>query len=484
MIAFRVVFFLIGVLLSIIAAAMLIPLSLELFIYRTGEWRGFAISAFITGLMGTLLVLSNRAEGRKELRVREAFLLTAASWVSTSFFAGIPFFWSSLSLGFLDCWFESVSSLTTTGTTVLAHLDKVPKGILLWRALLQWLGGTGIIVMAMTILPILRIGGMQLFRNEFSDRSERILPRLSQIASAILSIYFVFTVACVILLHLAGMKWFDAICHAMATVSTGGLSTKDLSIGAFHSLSIELILMVFMVIGGTTFILFVKLWHRNFKAVWEDSQLRAYLGTISVASLLGALWLTLYQDINFWSSLRHSSFAVVSVMTSTGYMTEDYTTWGSFPLVLFFLLALVGGCTGSTAGGIKIFRFQVLLAVALSHMRQLRRPHGIYVPSYQSQKISENISTSVFTFITLYTICLIMLAGGLSICGLDFITSLSGAASALANLGVGLSPHIGPLGSLEMLDMGPKCLLMFGMILGRLELLAILILFMPSFWRD
>ena len=291
MIAFRAVFFIIGVLISITAVAMLVPLSVELFIYQTGGWREFAISAFITGLAGTLLILSNRSEGKVELHVREAFLLTAGSWVLTSFFTGLPFFWSSLSLNFVDCWFESVSSLTTTGATVLANLDRVPKGVLLWRALLQWLGGTGIIVMAMSILPILRIGGMQLFRNEFSDRSEKILPRVSQIASALLSIYFVFTLTCAILLHLAGMKWFDAICHAMCTVSTGGLSTKDLSIGAFHSLSIELILMVFMVIGGATFILFIKLWHRNFKAVWQDSQLRVYLSIIGIASLLCAFWI-------------------------------------------------------------------------------------------------------------------------------------------------------------------------------------------------
>ncbi|MBM3633279.1 MAG: TrkH family potassium uptake protein [Alphaproteobacteria bacterium] len=484
MIAFRAVFYLIGILLSISSVAMLIPLSVELLIYHTSGWRGFAISSFLTGLVGTLLVLSNRSEGKTELRVREAFLLTTVSWIATSLFAGLPFFWSSLSINFLDSWFESVSALTTTGSTVLAHLNKVPRGILLWRALLQWLGGTGIIVMAMTILPILRIGGMQLFRNEFSDRSEKILPRLSQIASAILSIYFVFTFTCAIFLHLAGMEWFDAICHAMCTVSTGGLSTQDLSIGAYRSLSIELILMAFMIMGGMTFILFVKLWHRNFKAVWKDSQLRVYLSIIGIGSLLGALWLNLHQEINFWRSLRYSAFAVISVITSTGYATEDYTLWGSFPLVLFFLLSLVGGCTGSTSGGIKIFRFQVLIAVALSHMRQLRRPHGIYVPLYQSQKISENIAMSVFTFITLYAFCLILLTGGLSICGLDFVTSLTGAAAALGNLGPGLTPMIAPLASFADLDIGSKCILMFGMILGRLELLAILILFMPSFWKD
>jgi trk system potassium uptake protein TrkH len=463
---------------------MLIPLSMELFIYRTDGWRGFVVSAFLTGLVGTLLVLSNRAQGKTELHLREAFLLTSASWGLISFFAGLPFFWSSLGLDFLDCWFEAVSSLTTTGSTILVNLDKMPKGILLWRALLQWLGGTGIIVMAMSILPVLRIGGMQVFRNEYSDRSEKILPRVSQIASAILSIYFGFTLICSVSLHLAGMKWFDAICHAMSTVSTGGFSTKDLSIGAFHSFAIEMIIMIFMIIGGTSFILFVKLWHRNYKAVWKDSQLRIYLSIIAIASLLGTLWLYLNQKVDFLNSLRQSSFAVISVITSTGYATQDYTTWGPFPIVLFLLLSIVGGCSGSTSGGIKIFRFQVLVAVALSHMRQLRRPHGIYVPIYQSQKITENVSTSVFTFIILYTFCLIVISCGLSISGLDFVASISSAAAAIGNLGPGLTQAIGPLGTFTDLSVASKGILMFGMILGRLELLAILILFMPSFWRD
>lgn len=484
MIAFRAVFFLIGILLSISAVAMFIPLSVELIVYKTQGWRGFAISAFITGLVGTLLILSNQSRRKIKLGVREAFLLTVGSWVTTSFFAGLPFFWSSLPLNFLDSWFEAVSSLTTTGATALTQLDKAPRGILLWRSLLQWLGGTGIIVMAMTILPILRIGGMQVFRNEFSDHSEKILPRVSQIASAILSIYFVFTFTCAVLLHLAGMKWFDAICHAMTTVSTGGLSTKDLSIGAFHSLAMELILMIFMVIGGMTFILFIKLWRQNFKSVWQDSQLRTYLSFIGGASLLAALWLNFNQGFGFLDSFRHASFAVISVITSTGYSTEDYVLWGSFPLVLLFLLSIIGGCTGSTSGGVKVFRFQVLLTVALSHMRQLRRPHGIYVPSYHNQKVSETISTSVLTFITLYAFCLIMLTGGLSICGLDFMTSLSGASSSLGNLGPGITPLIGPQGSFSTLNGGAKCILMFGMILGRLELLAVLVLLMPSFWRD
>ena len=484
MIAFRAVFFLIGSLLTILAFTMVIPLGVELLIFKTRQWQGFAISAFITGLVGTLLALSSRSGGKIELRVREAFVLTAASWVCTSLFAALPFFWSSLSLDYLDSWFESVSSLTTTGATVLYRLEKVPKGILLWRALLQWLGGTGIIVMAMTVLPILRIGGMQLFRSEFSDRSEKILPRVSQIATAILSIYLFFTVSCGLLLYLAGMGWFDAVCHAMATVSTGGLSTKDMSIFSFHSIAIELILIFYMVIGGTTFILFVKLWHGNYRAVWQDSQLRAYLGLIGIASLSGALWLWAKQDMGFLTGLRHSAFAVVSVITSTGYITEDYSSWGPFPFVLFFLLSLTGGCTGSTSGGMKILRFQVLIAVAMAHLHQLRRPHGIYLPTYQSQKISENISTSVFTFITLYGFCIILLAGGLSILGLDFVTSLSGAASALGNLGPGLGQMIGPSGTYADLESGPKALLMFGMVLGRLELLTILVLFMPSFWKD
>jgi trk system potassium uptake protein TrkH len=360
----------------------------------------------------------------------------------------------------------------------------MPRSILLWRALLQGFGGIGIIVMAMTIFPVLRIGGMQLFRIEFADRSEKILPRVSQIATAIVSTYVFLIILCAFCLFLAGMSVFDAVCHALATVSTGGHSTHDKSIAFYESQLIEAIIVAFMIIGGSTLILFIKLWRGNYKALWTDSQIRAYFGVITVSCAIVTLWLWNFNEYGLLFSFRQALFSVVAILTSTGFVISDYSQWGNFVPVLLFFLSLIGGCTGSTTGGIKIFRFQVLFSVAMTQLRHLRRPHGVFVPTFNHQKISEGVATSVFTFITLYCFCLVILALGLGLFNLDFITALSGASAAIGNLGSGLGNVIGPGGVYTTFDNGPKCILMFGMILGRLELLTVLILLMPSFWKD
>lgn len=484
MIAFRPIFYLIGILISIFAVAMMIPLFLELFIFKTDGWQEFAFGSFIAGSFGPLLALANHSPEKIELRVREAFLLTAASWIATSFFASLPIYWSSLGLSFVDSWFESVSSLTTTGATIITHLDNAPKGVLLWRSLLQWLGGTGIILMALTILPILRIGGMQLFRSEFSDRSEKILPRVSQISSAIVSVYLLFSFLCFMSLKLAGMGYFDAACHMMSTVSTGGISTHNASVGFYDNFLIELITMVFMIIGGVTYILYVRFWQGDFKAIYRDSQLRAFLCTMFIAGLGISLWNWQCEGFGIHKSFREGIFTAVSIMTSTGFTTADYSHWGNFPLFIIFILSLIGGCTGSTSGGMKVFRFQVLAAVARAHLKHLRRQHGVYVPTYQGQKISETVATSVLTFISLYFLAAFFIVMLLTLFNLDIINALSAAIAAISNIGPGITELIGPSGTYAPFPDACKFILMLGMILGRLEILTIFILFMPSFWRN
>lgn len=463
---------------------MLVPLTLELFVFKTDGWEEFAFGTFISGSLGPLLALANYSSQKTELRVREAFLLTTFSWVTTSFFAALPIYWSSLDLSFIDSWFETVSALTTTGSTVITHLDNAPKGVLLWRSILQWLGGTGIILMALTVLPILRIGGMQLFRSEFSDRSEKILPRVSQISSAIVSVYLLFSVICFILLKLAGMSYFDAACHMMSTVSTGGLSTHNTSLGFYNNYMIELITIIFMIIGGATYILYIKLWQGNFKSIYQDSQLRAFLLSMLVASFIITLWNWSNTDIGFFSALRDGTFTTVSIMTTTGFATTDYTLWGSFPLIIVFILSIIGGCTGSTSGGIKVFRLQVLAAVAHSHLKQLRRQHGVYVPTYQNQKISENVAMSVLTFMSLFFLVTIIMASLLTLFQLDILNAFAAAIAAIANTGTGITTLIGPGGTHAPLSDGCKLILMIGMILGRLEILTVFVIFMPSFWRN
>lgn len=485
MIDFRPVLFLIGILLSILGVFMFIPLVVELGIYKTQHWKIFGISLLITVVIGVAIALANRPQGKILLGMREAFLVTTLAWILLCIFAALPFYYGLYDISFISCCFESVSSLTTTGSTILKKLDSLPRGIILWRSMLQWLGGTGIILMALTIFPALRIGGMQLFRSEFSDRSEKILPRVSQIASSILAAYTFFTVICCVFLLWAGMDFFDAINHSMTTLSTGGFSTKDSSIGFYNNVSIEIIITFFMIIGGSTLTLFVRLWHGDFKVLKRDIQLQTYLLVICISVAILCIWLWLVYGTSFIASLRNASFTVVSLLTTTGFTKGDFTQWGYFPQFMLLLVGLIGGCTGSTTGGIKVFRIQVLFHLARAHLLQLRRPHGVYVAMYQDQKISNIIAISVFTFLTLYVITIFILSAILAALGLDLVTSISGAASAIANMGPALGHVIGGPNFIHTgIPESAKLVLMIGMILGRLELLTIIVLFMPSFWRD
>lgn len=485
MISFRPIFFIIGLLTLVLAVAMVPSILIEI---RDGsqEWQTFMIPLIIEASFGYLIILTTKPHGTVTLKIQEVFLLTALSWIVLCGLGAIPFLFSpSLNLSFTDAFFESTSGLTTTGATVLIGLDKMTRGILLWRAILQGIGGIGIIVMALTILPFLRIGGMQLFHSEFSDRSEKILPRVSQMASAIFSIYFLLIVLCILSLGLAGMPLFDALCHAISTISTGGFSTHDASIGFYASnKAIQIILIFFMIIGGSTLILFVRFGRGESRILWQDAQMKTYILVLLGSCLFLILWQFFINEFPLLEASLDVSFNVVSIVTTTGFITKDYGSWGALPMIFFFFLMFVGGCTGSTAGGIKIFRFQVLFRVASIHLKLLRRPHGIFIPSYNGKPISESIILSVLTFFALYGVSFALLSGLLAALGVDFITALSGAATALGNVGPGLGPLIGPDGTYAPLGETAKWVLTGAMILGRLELLTIFVLFTPSFWKE
>lgn len=482
MIQGRFVLFILGTFLSILAVAMAIPALMDL-LYRDPDWVYFGESAAITGFVGILLTLGFWPESEPVFEVRETFILTVSSWVTISLFASLPFMLSSAAPTFTDAFFEAISGLTTTGATVFKDLDYAPPGILLWRSLLQWLGGIGIVVMAMTILPALKIGGMQLFRSEFSDRSEKYFPRVSQIASAILSTYLLMSAMCGVAYWLAGMTPFQAICIMMSTVSTAGFATSDLSLGYFDNTWIEIIAIIFMIMGSITLLLFTRFLQGDPKPLWRDSQVRVFLLVIGIATVLMAFWLWETDQYDSLSSVRHSAFTVVSIASTTGFTTADFNSWGSFALIFIFLLMFVGGCTGSTAGGIKIFRYQILFKAAKQQILQLRRPHGVFVPLYNGQRLKEADFMSVLAFFALYIFCYAALALSYALCGLDVISSLSGSATILGNVGPGLGDQIGPSGSFGELPEAVKWLTIFGMLLGRLELLTLLILFTPNFWR-
>ena len=478
---FRPIFLVIGILLATLALIMLIPAAVDFFAGNP-DWEVFAISSGVTLFVGVAMALTSRA-GAMKLSIRQAFLMTTLSWLTLTFFASLPFVYTQLGLSFTDAFFESMSGITTTGSTVITGLDSLTTGILLWRALLQWLGGIGIIVMAIAVLPMLKVGGMQLFRMESSDQSEKALPRAAQVASAIGVIYLVLTMACAGAYWLAGMSGFESFAHAMTTIATGGFSTSDGSIGHFDSAWIDTIATVFMIIGGLPFLLYLRTLQGNFGAVFSDSQVQWFLTTVAVVVIVAAGWLWLENGLGPVLALRLASFNIVSIITGTGYATSDFSQWGSFALPIFFFIMFIGGCAGSTTCGIKIFRFQVLYAAARTQIHHLLQPHGVFIPYYNRRPISEEVIVSVLSFFFMWFLSFTVLALALGLLGLDFLTAFSAAATSIANVGPALGPTIGPSGTFQSLSDEAKWLLSGGMLLGRLELFTVIVLFSRSFWR-
>ena len=480
---FRLVFLIIGILLTALGCSMVIPAIID-FLWHDFDWRVFANAAMICIFVGVSLILTNlRAPMQGSLTIREAYLLTASSWIVVALFAALPFSMSNLQLSYTDAFFEAMSGLTTTGSSVLTGPQLAQPGILLWRGLLQWLGGIGIIVMAVALLPMMRIGGMQLFRTESSDRSEKALPMFSQIVGNIFWTYVAFTLLCIIGLRMAGMPAFDAVAHALATVSTGGFSTWDTSLGHYDNPGAEVVTIIFMLLGSITFTLYLRLWHGRAGTIWRDSQLRWFLGITATLVTVMTVWLIVAREVSPVEALRKASFNIVSIITTTGFATDDYAQWGPFAVGVFFFVTFVGGCTGSTSGGLKIFRIQVLFQVTRSQLRRVLYPHGVFPATYQGRPISIDVQWSVIAFVFLFGASFAAITLLLALQGLDFLTSASGAATALANVGPGLGDLLGPVGNFASLPAAAKWVLSFGMLLGRLELITLLTLLTPSFWR-
>ena len=446
------------------------------------DWQVFLTAAVFTLFVGGTLALSSRGNIRT-ITPRQGFVLTTTLWLVIPAFAALPFAFADMDLSYTDAFFESMSGLTTTGSTVIRSLDVAPPGVLIWRALLQWLGGIGVIAMAIAILPLLRIGGMQLFRMESSDRSEKAMPRTTQLVAYIAFIYLAASVVCAIAYWAAGMRGFDAIAHAMTTIATGGFSTYDASIAHFESPVIECIGVVFMLVGSLPFVLYLRALRGNARPLIRDDQVRLFL-LIVIIAIFAVAYYRYETGAEIGTALREAAFNVVSIITGTGYATADYGAWGSFGLMMFFFLMFVGGCAGSTTCGIKIFRFQVLYATAVTQVRRLLEPHGVYLAYYNRKPIPEEVSASVMAFFFLYVLSYAVIAIALGLIGVDFLTAASGAATAISNVGPGLGPTIGPSGTFATLSDGAKWILSAGMLLGRLELFTVVVLLLPSFWRD
>ncbi len=466
----------------IVLAGFMFPPAVVDWVAGNSDWRVFVVSGSFTGFFGISLFLSTRRR-LTAFGLREGFLLTVVSWIAIALFGSLPFLFTETPLSVTDAFFESMSGLTTTGSTVMAGLDLMPPGILLWRGILQWFGGIGIIVFAFAIFPGLKIGGMQLFRMESSDRSDKGLAHLNRYTLALVVIYVGLTLSCAVLLFLSGMNVLESTVHAMATLSTGGYSTSDASVGHFQQSSIRWIITVFMVLGSLPFATYLQVIRLGPVALFKDDQVIAFLKTLMIVIFGIGAWLWYVDDYPLSFAIRESAFNVVSIITTTGFATTDYTRWGSLPFGVFFFLMFIGGCAGSTSGGMKIFRLQLIAMNLSRHVWRRVYPHGIRTLTYNGQVVADDVSRGVMVFILMFLCTVAGVSMILESMGLDMVTAISAAVTAVANVGPGLGDVVGPSGSFTGLPMAAKWVLAAAMLLGRLEFVTVLVLFSKAYWR-
>ena len=478
---FRPIFNIIGLLLCIESVALLIPMFFDL-MNNNQDWKQFFYISCITFLIGFVLYQGFKKEKLK-IDLRQAFLLTSFSWFLIALFGSLPFIYSSSSLSFTDAFFETISGITTTGSTVINDLNNLSEGILVWRSLLQWFGGIGIIVLAMAILPTLQIGGMQLLHMEHDDPYEKTLPKINKFIFQITSLYVSLTVICFFFYYLLGMSAFDSLIHCMSTISTGGFSNHSLSFAYFDSFSLEITSVIFMILGSLPFVIFIQFFHGNKMSIFKDDQIKLFLFLLFLIILMTSIWLKNYMNIELYQALRLSIFNITSILTGTGYTSSNYNNWGGFGLIIILMIMFIGGCAGSTTGGIKIFRFQILFRGLKLQIKKLTKPHAVFLMKFNSKAVTENTYTSIISFFFIYILLFILSSILLSFFELDFITALSASASAISNVGPGIGEIIGPLGNYSNINDKAKWILAFTMIIGRLEIFTILILFTKNFWK-
>lgn len=475
---FRSIFYINGILLLIFSVAMLLPLSVDLH-DGNAEWKSFAVAQLVTGLTGLMLIFTNRQDGFR-LSLRETFLLTAFSWLAAAAFGALPFVFSGLDLTYTQSFFEAMSGITATGSTVLRGLDDMPRGILLWRSMLHWLGGAGFLVTAMSILPMLQVSGMQMFRSQSLD-VEKIMPSASQMAIYVSLIYAGLTALCAFCLSYVGMSGFDAICHAMGALSTGGFSTHDASVGFFHNGLVSLTLSIFMVAAALPFVLYVRVFKKDEKALLADSQVRTFFGLIGLLSMIMACYLFIIEGQSFTDAVRHAVFLTVSTLTTTGFASGDYTLWGPFVAGIVFLAMFVGGCSGSPAGGIKVFRLKILWFMVQQQLRKLVTPHGVFQVHYNGKIVEPNVQAAVAGLFFIAILAWVVVGVLLQLTGLAFAPAFFSAVAAISNTGTGgfLSLDAAYAG----LESPSLWVLSVAMLFGRLEFLTLLVVLMPRFWR-
>jgi trk system potassium uptake protein TrkH len=481
MIDLRPVGYVIGLLLVALAAMMLFPIALDL-AAGNANWLSFLEAGIVTALCGGLLALACANGTGQGLTLQQSFLLTTATWVMMPLFGALPFMFGAPDASFTDAMFESMSGMTTTGTTAFPALDGLPPGTNLWRGILQWLGGLGIVIVAMIFLPVMKVGGMQFFRSEGFDTLGKVLPRALDISSALIQIYIVLTVACAVVYFSLGMSGFDAVLHALTTISTGGFSNYDASFGVFSG-PLEYVAVLFIVLASLPFIRFIQLAQGSLAPLWRDAQVRAYVRWLLYATGAVVAYRVLVLDHGLWVALRESLFNIASIFSGTGYASADMLAWGAFPFAVAILVGLIGGCTSSTGCSVKVFRYLVLFEAIRVQIRRLHSPTAVIEPRYEGRRIGQDVIDSVIVFFTLFILTFGVVAVALTLTGLQTRTAFTAAWTAVANVGPVWGPEVSANGSVSEFPVAARWIMIFAMLVGRLELLSVYVLFLARFWR-
>lgn len=444
------------------------------------NWDAFLISSGTSLFLGMSVIVATHRKELPGLSVRQSFMIIVLGWITISVFSTMPFVLHGLSV--TDSYFETMSAVTTTGSTVMSRLDDMPPGLLVWRSMLQWIGGIGIIAVAALVLPLLSVGGTQLFKIESSGSSEDQAILTKKMLKTLGIVYLSITVACTMTYAALGMSTFDAINHAMTTVATGGYSTHDASFGYFTDPRLHWAAVVFMILGALPFILYVRMLQGQRRILIDDQQVRGFLFFLAVTILGLATWLTYRQDVGFGQALTLVAFNVTSIVTTTGFSTADYTAWGQGAVGIFLVLMFVGGCSGSTSGSIKIYRFQVLWALLCVHVKRQYAPNRVIPIRYNHRNVGADIQTGILAFLAVFVATIAMVTVLLSLMGLDLVTAYSASVTAVTNVGPGLGDIVGPAGNFQSLPDAAKWVLSAAMLAGRLEVLILLVLFDRDFW--
>lgn len=481
MIDLRPVANIIGWLLMTLGGIMLVPLVVDL-ANNSPDWQVFLLSSFITVVSGGVLVLATSNSLKQGLTLRQSFLMTTLTWTVLPFFGAIPLEMGLDHVNWTDAVFESMSGMTTTGATILYGLDDMAPGMLLWRSILQWLGGLGIVIVALIFLPVMKVGGMQHFRSEGFDTMGKVLPRAADISWMLLQIYTGLTILCALAYLISGMNAFDAINHALTTLSTGGFSTRDASFTVFNA-GVHWISVIFMWLAGLPFIRYVQVVNGSVQPLFRDIQVRAYFRWTLYAIGLVMAYRIFTSDEAFEPILREAAFNVVSLFSGTGYGSGEIAAWGDFPLLVFIVAGFIGSCTASTGCSIKVFRFLVLFEAIKAQLRQLVSPNRVISLHLDGRRLDDDVVASVVVMFTAFVLGFGVLTILLSLTGLEMRTAFTAAWTAICNVGPAFGSEVGPSGAMNMFPIGAKWLMILAMLMGRLEMVAVVVILLPRFWR-